>query len=149
MSQISTSLLLVAALVATIPAPAAAQPQDPVVQLLEALTNAPGPSGFEGPVRDIVTIGLHELGAEISHDGLGSVIGRFDGPPGSPRVMVTAHMDEVGLLVQYIRPDGFIKFKTLGGLARPGADRPALGHQHGRRAGARRQRYPHHPRHAR
>lgn len=115
MSQISTSLLLVAALVATIPAPVAAQPQDPVVQLLEALTNAPGPSGFEGPVRDIVTIGLNELGAEISHDGLGSVIGRFDGPPGSPRVMVTAHMDEVGLLVQYIRPDGFIKFKTLGG----------------------------------
>ena len=115
MSQVSTSLLLVAALVATIPAPAAAQPQDPVVQLLEALTNAPGPSGFEGPVRDIVTIGLNELGAEISHDGLGSVIGRFDGPPGSPRVMVTAHMDEVGLLVQYIRPDGFIKFKTLGG----------------------------------
>ena len=115
MSRISTSLLLVAALVATIPAPAAAQPQDPVVQILEALTNAPGPSGFEGPVRDIVTIGLNELGAEISHDGLGSVIGRFDGPPGSPRVMVTAHMDEVGLLVQYIRPDGFIKFKTLGG----------------------------------
>ena len=115
MSQVSTSLLLVAALVATIPAPAAAQPQDPVVQLLAALTNAPGPSGFEGPVRDIVTIGLNELGAEISHDGLGSVIGRFDGPPGSPRVMVTAHMDEVGLLVQYIRPDGFIKFKTLGG----------------------------------
>ena len=115
MSRISTSLLLVAALVATIPAPVAAQPQDPGVQLLEALTNAPGPSGFEGPVRDIVTIGLNELGAEISHDGLGSVIGRFDGPPGSPRVMVTAHMDEVGLLVQYIRPDGFIKFKTLGG----------------------------------
>ena len=115
MSRILTASLLVAAHIATIPAPAAAQPQDPVVQLLEALTNAPGPSGFEGPVRDIVTGGLNELGAEISHDGLGSLIGRFDGPPGSPRVMVTAHMDEVGLLVQYIRPDGFIKFKTLGG----------------------------------
>ena len=115
MSRILTASLLVAALVATIPAPATSQPPDPVVQLLEALTNAPGPSGFEGPVRDIVTGGLNELGAEISHDGLGSVIGRFDGPPGSPRLMVTAHMDEVGLLVQYIRPDGFIKFKTLGG----------------------------------
>ena len=115
MSRILTASLLAAALVATIPAQAAAQPQDPVVQLLEALTNSPGPSGFEGPVRDIVTIGLNELGAEISHDGLGSVIGRFDGPPDSPRVMVTAHMDEVGLLVQYIRPDGFIMFKTLGG----------------------------------
>ena len=115
MSRILTASLLVTALGPTIPAPAAAQAQDPVVQLLEALTNAPGPSGFEGPVRDIVTGGLNELGAEISHDGLGSVIGRFDGPPDSPRVMVTAHMDEVGLLVQYIRPDGFIKFKTLGG----------------------------------
>ena len=116
MTRILTSSLLVAALVATIPVPTFAQPQDPVVQLLEALTNAPGPSGFEGPVRDIVTGGLTELGAaEILNDGLGSVIGRFDGPPDSPRVMVTAHMDEVGLLVQYIRPDGFIKFKTLGG----------------------------------
>ena len=116
MARISTTSLMVAVLVGIIPAPAAAQPEDPVVQLLEALTNAPGPSGFEGPVRDILTGGLNELGAaEISYDGLGSVIGRFDGPPDSPRVMVTAHMDEVGLLVQYIRPDGFIKFKTLGG----------------------------------
>ena len=91
------------------------QSPDPVVDLLAALTNAPGASGFEGPVRDIVRSRLMELGGEISHDGLGSVIGRFAGPPDSPRVMVTAHMDEVGLLVQYIRPDGFIKFKTLGG----------------------------------
>ena len=89
---------------------------DPVVQLLEALTNAPGPSGFEGPVRDLVVGGLGELGADdISYDGLGSVIGRFDGPPESRRVMVTAHLDEVGLMVQYIHPNGFIKFKTLGG----------------------------------
>ena len=89
---------------------------DPVVQLLEALTNAPGPSGFEGPVRDLVVGGLGELGADdIFYDGLGSVIGRFDGPPESRRVMVTAHLDEVGLMVQYIHPNGFIKFKTLGG----------------------------------
>ena len=116
MSRVLTASLLAAACIATVPARTAAQPADPVVQLLEALTNAPGPSGFEGPVRDILTGGLNELGADmISYDGLGSVIGRFDGPPDSPRVMVTAHMDEVGLLVQYIRPDGFIKFKTLGG----------------------------------
>lgn len=114
-ARTSTLLLVVAAFQLVILVPASAQPQDPVVQLLEVLTNAPGPSGFEGPVRDIVTGGLNELGAEISHDGLGSVIGRFDGPPDSPRVMVTAHMDEVGLLVQYIRADGFIKFKPLGG----------------------------------
>ena len=68
MSRISTSLLLVAALVATIPAPVAAQPQDPVVQLLEALPTAPGPSGFEGPVRDIVTIGPDDCPHQVVCD---------------------------------------------------------------------------------
>ena len=91
-----------------------AQP-DRVVRLLEALTNAPGPSGFEGPVRAIVERELRDLGAEISHDGLGSVIGEVPGPEDGPRIMVTAHLDEVGLMVQYIRPDGFILFKKLGG----------------------------------
>jgi endoglucanase len=116
MSRALTTTLLIAAFSITIPvSPVAAQQSDSVLALLEALTNAPGPSGFEGPVRDLVTVRLRELGAEISHDGLGSVIGKLDGPPDSPRIMVTAHMDEVGLMVQFIRPDGFIKFKTLGG----------------------------------
>ena len=96
--------------------PVTAQPQpDRVVRLMEELTNAPGPSGFEGPVRTIVERELRAAGAEISHDGLGSVIGEIPGPSDGPRIMVTAHLDEVGLMVQYIRPDGFILFKKLGG----------------------------------
>jgi endoglucanase len=82
---------------------------------MEELTNAPAPSGFEGPVREIVERELRALGASISHDGLGSVIGEVKGMEGGPRIMVTAHMDEVGLMVQFIRPDGFIRFKKLGG----------------------------------
>ena len=93
---------------------AQAQP-DRVVRLMEELTNAPGPSGFEGPVRAIVERELRAAGADISHDGLGSVIGEIPGPSDGPRIMVTAHLDEVGLMVQYIRPDGFILFKKLGG----------------------------------
>ena len=92
-----------------------AQSEDRVVKLMEELTNAPGPSGFEGPVRQVVERELRALGASISHDGLGSVIGEVKGPNGGPRIMVTAHMDEVGLMVQHIRSDGFLRFKKLGG----------------------------------
>ena len=90
------------------------QELDRVVRLLEELTNAPGPSGFEAPVREIVERELRAAGADISHDGLGSLVAKI-GPDNGPRIMVTAHLDEVGLMVQYIRPDGFIRFKTLGG----------------------------------
>jgi endoglucanase len=88
---------------------------DRVARLLEELTNAPAPSGFEGPVRQIVERELQSSGVRISHDGLGLVIGEIPGASDRPRVMVTAHMDEAGLMVQQVREDGFITFKTLGG----------------------------------
>ena len=96
--------------------PAPAQQLDRTARLMEELTNAPGAPGFEGPVRDIVVRELEQLGMTIEYDGLGSVIATAPGSTARPRIMVTAHMDEVGLMVQYVRPDGFIKFKTLGGF---------------------------------
>jgi putative aminopeptidase FrvX len=88
--------------------------EDRVVRLMEEYTNAPGPSGYEGPVRELVVRDLRSAGAEVSIDGMGSVIGVVRGTSDRPRIMVDAHMDELGLMVQYIRPDGFIVFKTLG-----------------------------------
>jgi endoglucanase len=68
-------------------------------------------------VRRIVTGEYSALGASIEYDGLGSVIATLPGSPTSgPRVMVTAHLDEVGLMVQHITPDGFIRVKMLGGI---------------------------------
>ena len=107
-------LFLLLLSIALISHDAQSQGPDRVVRLLEELTNAPGPSGFEAPVREIVERELSAMGADISHDGLGSVVAKV-GPDNGPRIMVTAHLDEVGLMVQYIRPDGFIRFKTLGG----------------------------------
>lgn len=92
-----------------------AQKNDRVVSLMEELTNAHGPSGFEGPVREIFTRELRSLGAEVSTDGLGSVIGTVRGLSAGPRVMIDAHLDEVGLMVRYIMPSGFIKVQELGG----------------------------------
>ncbi len=83
--------------------------------LLEELTNAFGPCGFEGPVRAIVRRELEPLCNQIETDGIGSLIGRLDGGSESPRIMLSGHMDELGLMVKYVTPEGFIKFQTLGG----------------------------------
>ena len=84
-------------------------------ELLEELTNAYGPSGFEGPVRDIMRRELGPLSDHIEVDGIGSLIARKNGTSDSPRIMIAAHMDEVGLMVKYVTDEGYIKFQTLGG----------------------------------
>jgi putative aminopeptidase FrvX len=92
-----------------------AERRDRISQLLEELSNAPGPSGFEGPVRDILMRHFRSAGLAVSTDGLGSVIGVLPGSSDAPRIMLAAHMDEVGAIVRYINQDGFVKFQTLGG----------------------------------
>jgi endoglucanase len=93
-----------------------APPNDRVLNMMREYTEAPGPSGFEETVREIFIRDLRALGAEISIDGMGSVIGVVHGSADAPRVMLDAHLDEVGLMVQHIRPDGFISFQPLGGV---------------------------------
>jgi endoglucanase len=95
---------------------ATAQNLDATAQLLEALTEAPGPSAFEEAVREIVVREYEALGASIEYDGLGSVLAILPGNTAGPRIMVTAHLDEVGLMVQHVTPDGFIRVKMLGGI---------------------------------
>jgi len=91
------------------------QPGDRVERLLQELSNAPGPSGFEGPVRDILERELRAAGLKLSTDGLGSVIGALEGTSAGPRIMLAAHMDEVGGIVRYITPEGMVKLQLLGG----------------------------------
>lgn len=90
-------------------------PGDSMIPLLETLSNAPAPSGFEGPVREILMREMRAAGLEVSTDGLGSVIGVLHGSSERPRVMLAAHMDEVGAMVRYIMPEGHVKFQLLGG----------------------------------
>ena len=75
--------------------------------LLEKLSNAHGPSGFEGPVRSIMITELEPLCDSIETDGMGSLIGQFNTNSKAYKVMIAAHMDEVGLMVKYITPEGF------------------------------------------
>ncbi len=91
---------------------AAAAP-DETVTLLQQLADAHGPSGFEEPVRRIMLDRMRPLADKVSFDGLGSVIAE-QGSSG-PRVMIDAHMDELGGVVRRVTPEGWLTMQMLGG----------------------------------
>ena len=90
----------------------AASAQDRVTDLMKQFTEAPGPPGAEGAVRKLFAENAKPFADKISYDGLGSVIAQ-QGSTG-PRIMVDAHMDELGAIVRHIRPDGYITVQMLG-----------------------------------
>ena len=82
--------------------------------LLQQLADAPGPPGAEEPVRAIMVQQMKPLATEaIRYDGMGSVIAQ-QGSSG-PRIMIDAHMDELGGMVRRITPNGFLTMQMLGG----------------------------------
>ncbi len=89
--------------------------QDATERLLAELTDAPGAPGFEGPVRDILEREWTDLLQDLRTDGIGNLLGSLAGEADRPRVLVMAHMDEVGFLVRHIDADGFIYFNPVGG----------------------------------
>ncbi len=82
--------------------------------LLKELALAAGPPGAEGEVRQIVRSALEGAG-HFSHDRLGSLLCELRGSADGPRVVLDAHLDEVGFMVQAITAEGRIKFVPLGG----------------------------------
>ena len=87
---------------------------DETLELLKELAEAPGVSGQEEAVRQVMRRHLEPLGAILT-DHLGSVIGRKEGLAGGPKIMLAGHLDEVGFLVTRITDEGFLKFQTIGG----------------------------------
>jgi endoglucanase len=105
--------MLLAALAALLPlSSAAGQQTDRVRSLIGELSDAAGPSGFEEDVRRIMVREMQPF-ARISYDGLGSVIAQ-SGTVG-PRVMLDAHMDELGGVVRRVTDRGFLSMQMLGG----------------------------------
>jgi endoglucanase len=92
---------------------AAASAQDRTIDLLRKLTDAAGPSGFEEPIRKVMVDEMRPYASSITFDGLGSIIAT-QGTSG-PRIMVDAHMDELGGMVRRITPKGLLTMQMLGG----------------------------------
>ncbi|MBC8103158.1 MAG: hypothetical protein H7Z41_11280 [Cytophagales bacterium] len=85
--------------------------------LLSSLVALPGPPGLEGPVRDFVARQLTSLGCASEVDAKGNLLSGVPGAsiPRTPRIVVTAHLDEIALLVSGILPDGALLVRPLGG----------------------------------
>ena len=86
-------------------------------KLLKRLIETPGVPGREERQREIAREELETLTDEVRTDPLGSVIGTKQGRDDA-RVMVAAHLDEIGFLVKYIDDKGFLRLQTLGGTIR-------------------------------
>ena len=85
--------------------------------LLKELTCLSGVSGDEGEVRGFVIDQAAPCCDEITVDTMGSVVAwKRCKKEGAPTVMIAAHMDEVGFMVQYVRDDGLIRYMTVGGI---------------------------------
>ncbi|MEM9835625.1 MAG: M42 family metallopeptidase [Bacteroidota bacterium] len=85
------------------------------VALLKQICEAPGVSGFEQRIREVVLKEVKSLVDDIQVDNMGNVIAIRRGKS-DKRVMVAAHMDEIGFIVNHIDEDGFIRFLPLGGF---------------------------------
>jgi len=84
------------------------------LDLLRELCAAPAPTGFEAPAQEIVRRRLATV-AEVHGDPLGNVWGTVV-PGGLPSVVVTAHGDQIGLIVTYVDDKGFVSFDKIGGV---------------------------------
>ena len=84
-------------------------------ELLAEICEVAGAPGYEQRVREIVLREVKPLVDEIKIDNMGNVVAIKKGKE-NKKVMIAAHMDEIGFIVTHIDDNGFIYFHTLGGF---------------------------------
>ena len=85
------------------------------IPLMQIICETPGTSGFEQPIREVILKELKGLTDEITVDSMGNIVAIKKGKS-DKKVMVPAHMDEIGFIVTHIDDNGFLRFHTLGGF---------------------------------
>ncbi|MFN3490705.1 MAG: M42 family metallopeptidase [Anaerolineales bacterium] len=87
-------------------------------QLLKTLTQTFGPSGYEDEVRKVISKEIKLLADETRVDALGNLIARVKPAKNAKnpkRIMLAAHMDEIGVIASHIDKNGFVRFTNVGG----------------------------------
>jgi endoglucanase len=85
--------------------------------LIKKLVEAYGPSGNEAQIRELVRAEIHGQPDYITVDPLGNLIAVVKGKAKSgKRIMLSAHMDEIGVIVSHIDERGFARFQNIGGV---------------------------------
>ncbi len=85
-----------------------------MMELLKKLTQTDGVSGNEKNISNLIYEDAKKYCDEIKTDAMGNLIVHKKG--GSKKVMISAHMDEIGIIVSFIDEKGFIRFSNIGGL---------------------------------
>jgi len=84
---------------------------------LKNLVEAPSPTGWERPAAEVLRARLSGVADEVTTDRLGSVHALLRGSDAqAPSVALAGHLDEVGLMVTYLMPEGYLSFSALGGV---------------------------------
>ena len=86
------------------------------MDLMRELCLASGISGHEDEVANIIERELKDVADSIERDNMGNIIATKKGSKKAPKIMLAAHMDEIGFLVRFIDDNGFIKFSKIGGI---------------------------------
>lgn len=85
--------------------------------LIQKIVETSGPSGYESNIRQVVRAEVEPLADEVTVDALGNLIVRKGtASPDGLKIMVAAHMDEIGLIATHIDENGFVRFTTIGGV---------------------------------
>jgi endoglucanase len=86
-------------------------------QLIQKLVEIPGPSGYETKICEFIREEITPLVDGLRVDALGNLIARKgQAGPGGVKIMLSAHMDEIGLIVSHVDENGFARFTTIGGV---------------------------------
>jgi tetrahedral aminopeptidase len=89
--------------------------------LIKKLVETVSPSGYEGPIRQVVRSEVEAMADEIRVDNLGNLIVRLAPQPAQQaahglKIMLAAHMDEIGVMVTHVDDGGFVRFIPIGGV---------------------------------
>jgi len=85
-------------------------------ELIKKLTETYGPSGREEKIREVIRAEIEGLADEIRVDALGNLIALKRGKGQGIKVMLAAHMDEIGIIVTHVDEKGFLRFAPVGGV---------------------------------
>jgi len=91
---------------------------DALLALIKKMVETPGPSGQEQLIRAAILEEIQGSADEIRTDAMGNLIARKGSKqPNGLRIMISAHMDEIGLMVTHVDEDGFARFIPIGGVS--------------------------------
>ena len=91
---------------------------DALLALIKKMVETPGPSGQEQLIRAAILEEIQGSADEIRTDAMGNLIARKGSKqPNGLRIMISAHMDEIGLMVTHVDDEGFARFISIGGVS--------------------------------